>query len=310
MKNKIMISLAAIMLSLGVSAQTMNDIPLRVVIPDGAEMPYSSGDYVYNKLMSIVANNGVGIDDGASQFFITAKPVVETSDIVGSAPTMFATTMNMYLYIADIFDGKLLLSTQMNIKGAGKSAEKAYLDAVKRLNIKTPGVAQFLKDGRVKIIDYYTSQGATIIAQAMAEAQMNNYERALFSLASIPSVCKAYYGEAQQKMLAVYKQYLDYMGQKYLNEARVVWAATQNRAGAEKAGALLVQIEPDAACRPEAEKLLAQISDRIGQEWTLELRKYSDSVELEKQRIEAARAVGVAYGTHQQPSTTNLGWMR
>ena len=66
---------------------------------------------------------------------------------------------------------------------------------------------------------------------------------------------------------------------------------------------ILNQIEPTAKCYPQAEELVAEISKRIGEEWELEKHLVYSAVELEKMRIEAAREVGVAYGTHQQPTS-------
>ena len=37
--------------------------------------------------------------------------------------------------------------------------------------------------------------------------------------------------------------------------------------------------------------------------------KYKDEAGLKKQRIEAARAIGVAFGNGQQPVTTNITWL-
>ena len=43
----------------------------------------------------------------------------------------------------------------------------------------------------------------------------------------------------------------------------------------------------------------------------LEMRdKYHDQIQLEKDRISAARAVGVAFGNGQKPTTTNVMWLK
>ena len=45
-------------------------------------------------------------------------------------------------------------------------------------------------------------------------------------------------------------------------------------------------------------------------DWDFENReKYKDEAGLKKQRIEAARAIGVAFGNGQQPVTTNITWL-
>ena len=46
-------------------------------------------------------------------------------------------------------------------------------------------------------------------------------------------------------------------------------------------------------------------------DWEFEIRqKYNDAVDIEKSKIEAARAVGVAYGNGQKEKTTNLMWLK
>ena len=45
-------------------------------------------------------------------------------------------------------------------------------------------------------------------------------------------------------------------------------------------------------------------------DWKFEMKKWQDGVDLESQRIEASRAVGVAYGNGQKPTTLVMPWMR
>ncbi len=53
------------------------------------------------------------------------------------------------------------------------------------------------------------------------------------------------------------------------------------------------------------------IKKQVRSDIDFEMReKYHDAVDMEKQRIAAAKAVGVAYGNGQQPTTTNLMWLR
>lgn len=53
-----------------------------------------------------------------------------------------------------------------------------------------------------------------------------------------------------------------------------------------------------------------QIKQKVTSDWDFENReKYKDEAGLKKQRIEAARAIGVAFGNGQQPVTTNITWL-
>lgn len=53
-----------------------------------------------------------------------------------------------------------------------------------------------------------------------------------------------------------------------------------------------------------------EIKQKVTSDWDFENReKYKDEAGLKKQRIEAARAIGVAFGNGQQPVTTNITWL-
>ena len=53
-----------------------------------------------------------------------------------------------------------------------------------------------------------------------------------------------------------------------------------------------------------------EIRDKVLADWQFEMKKWQDGIDLESQRIEAMRQIGVAYGNGQQPTTYGLGWLR
>ena len=74
---------------------------------------------------------------------------------------------------------------------------------------------------------------------------------------------------------------------------------------------MLALIDPDAACYGEAGKLMKEVKARVRSDIDFEMReKYHDQIKLEKDRISAVRAIGVAFGNGQKPTTTNLMWLR
>ena len=92
--------------------------------------------------------------------------------------------------------------------------------------------------------------------------------------------------------------------------ARSEWAKSPDAEGASKALDWLVFIEPGSSCEGEAKALYNEIKQKVTSDWNFENReKYKDEVGLKKQRIEAARAIGVAFGNGQQPVTTNITWL-
>ena len=72
-----------------------------------------------------------------------------------------------------------------------------------------------------------------------------------------------------------------------------------------------VAIIENGSWAPMAGKLMKEVKSQVRSDIDFEMReKYHDQIKLEKDRIAAARAVGVAFGNGQKPTTTNLMWLR
>lgn len=304
MKKRLIILILISVACLSSRAQN-TDIPLRVVLADEAAIPEPAARYLRDRLLFLTCGSATAVDEGgASQFFLTAKARVDSRDVVGSVPTVYSLDLSVTLYLADWVNDRLYSRIALQAKGIGQSEAKAWIDAIKRLKIDEPRIAAFLTEGRSKIIHYYDSEGETILQNARMLASQRQYEKALFLLAAIPSACEELHARAQGALVEIFKQFVDYAGQRDLTRARTIWAATQSRDGALEAAALLAGIDPDAACYPAAEQLAQQIEKQVGR--ICEMKVYDDAVDLKKQRIDAARQVGIAFGNNQQPHTTNL----
>lgn len=294
----------ALTLCISASAQKMYDTPVRVVVSDETLVAASSDKYLYDRLQYVLAGSGMGAENAAARFYVYPVLSERSNVLVGSVPAMYAVELDMTLYLADLMTGKVYAAYPAALKGAGRSVELAYRSAFKGLD--KDGLSDFMGQAHREIINYFTSEGTRILKSADTYASMKDYPQALFLLASIPSSCDGIYQKAQDKMVKIYGEYIEYEGKRLLSEAKNVWAASQDRDGAVAAMALINEIAPEASCNAEAEKFVAQVSKRIGEEWEVEKKIILSGPELEKQRIEAAKQVGVAYGNNQKPTTLVL----
>ncbi|MCQ2341868.1 MAG: hypothetical protein MJZ75_00030 [Paludibacteraceae bacterium] len=285
-------------------------MPLTVAVEDLTEpFPETAKVQVANKLNQLLAQNGIASLDNNGQFVLTVFMVPQDKDVLPGPPMQIIESMDATFYVADVAQKIVLSTASQTIKGVGRSETRAYMDALKHLNTNSPAMAKFIQDGKNKIIAYYDSEAPRIIKEAMALSEMHEYERALSMVMVIPSQCK-HYDEAIKSGLAIFHAYQDYQCVQNLQKARMAWAAEQNATGAHKAGVYLAEIYPDAACYGEAMDVYKEIKAKVLDDWKFEMKKYQDSVDLEKQRIDAARQVGIAYGNHQQPVSTNIGFLR
>lgn len=307
--RKINLFIVGLLCSMSLCAQ-LEYLPLSVSVEDLLEpFPTTAKAQVVNKLNKLLTQQGIASLDNNSQFVITVFMVPQDKDVLPGPPMQIVETMEANLYIADVAQQTVLAATSQTVKGVGISETRAYMDAIKHLNISSPAMAEFVKTGKEKVIAYYDSETPRLIKLARTLSETHEYERALSLVMVVPAQCK-YYDEALQAGLDIFHAYQDYACQQNLQQARMAWAAEQNAEGAKKAGEYLAQIYPDAACYGEAMDVYKEVKAKVLDDWKFEMKQYQDGVDLEKQRIDAARQIGVAYGQHQQPITTNYGFLR
>ncbi len=259
-----------------------------------------------NKLNQIVSENGLSVSVYNSRFIITPNVIVNTKDLTPTSPPMTALSLGVTLYIGDGIDGIKYISESIDVKGAGINEQKAYLDAINKINPKDERLKKMVEKAKTRIIEYYNTRCDFIIQEAKAlEAQLK-YEEALAKLNAVPDVCVACYKKCLDASGPIYLKYIERDCKKKLNEASNVWAANQSEEGAEQAAAILATIDPNAACskdiKPLTTKIAARIKEVNNRDWEFKM--------LEKDRIKAMRDVGVAYGEGQPQSISYVvrGW--
>lgn len=308
--KKCTILFACLLAATTLFAQNTEYLPISVVVEEQVEpFPATAQVQLQNKLTQLLTRNGIASMDYLGQFFLTAFVVPQTKDVVSSAPMKISETMDMTLYIADYTNKVVFATTSLTLRGIGDTETKCYMNALKSMPVNSPAIEAFVRQGKEKIIAYYDHEAANIIKKAQFLASTKQYEEALSMVVTIPAQCNKY-DEALKVGLNIYQQYLDNQCVVNIAAARQAWAAEQNTTGAQKAGEYLAQILPDAGCYDEAMALYKEIKGKVLDDWKFEMKQYQDGVDLEKQRINAMREVGVAYGRGQQPTTTNIGFLR
>lgn len=312
--KKIFLMVAGIFFANALFAQVGNGgdswlVPIAVVAASQSDIPQTVNTYIEDKLHQIVSDNGLGSSDYQGRFIITASIVSVSKDIVPGPPKQVVENLDITFYIVDNVEHKVFSSVTVPAKVVEASDEKALIKAIRTLNINNPNINAFVKVGRDKIVAYYSSRADQIIRTAKSLAKQRKFDEAFYELAAIPEECGEAYTRALETAETIYLEYVNYLCDVNLAKARAAWTAEQNANGATVAGEYLSQIYPDAKCYGEAQKLFNQIKDKVLDDWKFEIRKYEDGISLKKQHIQAWRAVGVAYGSHQQPVDYNINWL-
>lgn len=311
MKTRKILAIAAMMLAATGAAAQECVMPVAVQLDeDFSNVPAAASKALYQSLTRIATQNGLATDSPSTPFVLTVHcDVLDKSNLPGP-PIQTVYNLGMTLYMADTYTKKKFATEYITIDGVGTGETKSYINAFSRISAGRGEIVRLIETGKKKMLSYYDTQYPNIIREAKRLASLRNYEEALAMVLSIP-VCSKGGDEATKYGLELYTQNLDRMSLFLLNSAKALWAAGQDQQTAYDVCAMLAQVDPDASCYGEAASLMKEVKAQVRSDIDLEMRqKYNDQIKLESDRIAAARAVGVAYGNGQQPTTTNLMWLK
>lgn len=301
--------MAALMSATMLAAET-EYLPISVCAVDNQEgFPGGAKALIENKLTQLLTRNGIAGLNYLGQFVLTVTTTPLDKDVIPGPPVKIAEKMELNLYIVDAQAQTIFSSTSVTVRGLGETETKCYLNAISHMPMQSPQLAKFIDEGKKKIIEYYDHEGEQLIKKAQFLAQQKKYDEALYWVSLIPQQSK-HYDAALAAGQDIYQKYLNNECNINLAYARQAWAADQNSSGAYAAGEYLANILPDAGCYDEAMELYREIKGKVLDDWKFEMKKYQDGVDLESQRIDAMRQVGVAYGNHQPTQTTNIEFLR
>ena len=308
MRKIFSIFVAALMSASMLAAETQY-LPISVYATDDSEsFPKGAKAMMENKLTQLLTRNGIAGLDYLSQFVLTVTTTPLDKDVIPGPPVKISEKMEMNLYIVDAYAKIILSATNFTVRGLGETENRCYVNAISNMPLEKPQIAKFIQDGKNKIIDYYDHEGEQLIKKARYLSAQKQYEEALYWVSLIPQQSK-HYDKALQAGLDIYQAYVDNLCNINLAAARQAWAANQNAVGATLAGDYLANILPDAKCYGEAMELYKEIKGKVLDDWKFEMKIYQDGVDLEKQRIDAARQVGIAYGNHQPQKETYIEFL-
>jgi hypothetical protein len=266
-----------------------------------------------NKLTQIASQNGMGGGAYNPRFIITANIVVLSKEMTPTVPPMHAYTLEVNLYIGDGIAGILFSNYSTTLKGVGNNETKAYLNAINNIKSRDPRYQNFIDNAKRKIIEYYNANCDLIITQAQGLETLHEYNAAISTLFTVPSVCKECYERCINLLGPIYKKKIDRDCEMQLAEATNAWNAGQDFNAAQRAIGFLSGIDPAASCYSRAAALSEKIAKRMKEldqrGWNFLMKQQQDAVDIQKLAIRAARDIGVAYGNNQPRVIYNIrGW--
>jgi hypothetical protein len=288
----------AIVFAMQIHAQKqikLNDfgrIILNTYLPENTEIPTGAKKALETKLSQIATNNGMGGSAANSRFIITAVLNIGTKDVVAGPPQMIAQNIDITFFVGDAFTNTIFSNTIVSVKGVGTNKNKAFINAIKNIKPKNNEIISFLEKGKKKIIDYYITQCDFIIKDAQTLVKQEKYDEAIYKLSLVPEVCKECYFKCLDTLAGIYQQKIDADCKIKFNKAKVTWSAAQNPTGAEKAGDILITINPMANCQKAITTFIKSIDAKLKADekarWQFKMKQYADKIAMQKEQVRIA----------------------
>ena len=317
MKKIISVSIFTLLSIISYTQVQLNDfgrVILNSHLSEKLELTSEVKNTLLTKLDQITSSNGMGGSQINPRFIITANVTIGSKDIIAGPPQMLAQNLELTLFIGDAITNIIFSNITLSLKGVGTNENKAFIDAFKNINPKNKEVVAFLEEGKTKIIHYYSTNCDFILKDAQALTKQEKYDEAIYKLSLVPDVCKEFYFKCLDTLSAIYQKKIDADCKIKLNQAKSIWLADQSQKGAEKAGDILTTIKPMASCQVDIQSFIKSIDAKLKVDekasWEYKMKKYKDSVELEKTRVNSYREVAIEFARNQPRTVTynNIYW--
>lgn len=308
--NRFLSILSFLVCAYSLSATDCNIHLMTIPMEQGESVPADVNDMLITRLTTAITADGVTASPDADRFFVTGKITHLYKEILPGPPINHIMHSTLTLYIGDNILRKVYASATFELRGAGTSESRAFVNAFQLLNHQNDKLRRFINQGTQKILSYYNDEYPSILAQARRAGSLQQYEEALWIATSIPECCNGY-DEAERFIISTYDKYIDHAGRILISKARAVWATSPDSNGAQKAYEYLSRIDPDATCYTEATALHNEIKKTVKEIYDFETKeKYQNHIDIKRRKIDAAKAIGVAFGNGQKETTTNLIWLK
>lgn len=277
-----------------VVADDTSRLTINICQPDYAIIPDSAKQLLESKMQQILTMNGV-IDNSKynRRFVMTSKVNVLSKDIISGMPQKVSQKLEVIFMIGDVLENKVYNSVSLNVVGVDLTEQKSFIKAINTIRPNNPALTEFIVNSKTRIIDFYKENAGIIIEKAEAKVRQGKMREALYDLAQVPDVCWNEYLLCQKKMTVIYKQIIDFDGERFFQQAKVAWSKSPNKSGAKEVTSLLSKIDANASCQPKINDFLAEIESKLvadeKREWEFMLQKYNDRKAQEERDFEFKR---------------------
>lgn len=278
------------------------NISINALVVD-EKIPDEAARQLETKLQTALTANGYADNGYTERFVLTAKVDITQKDVTPTTPARISEKMDITLMVGDVVENKVYASVTFQSAGIGTNENKAFINAFRMIKGDNPKIQQMLADAKTKIIDYYTNNCPEIMQKAKGMVAKQAYDEAIFMLTSVPNIYHDCFIQCQQQAGQIYQQKIDAEAISLLEKAKAAWAANQNEQGANEVVDVISKINPKSANYAQVISLRNTVSAKLQadakREWDFKMKQYRDNQAYQRSLVDAAKAIGVAWGRNQ-----------
>lgn len=284
-------------------------IGMAPTISEGDAVPQRVCQQLQSKLKMALSRVGVAAADYDCQFFIAGRFDHAYSQEAGGVGGRVLVKTNLQLAICDGKGQKVYATASFPLKGVGGTDEQALIRALGSLNANNPEFANFVEEGKAKIVAYFSANYPTYLTKAQNALKARNYDEALYWATAIPECCDGY-AKASALVQNIMKDRTNYEGDRLLAQAEGAWAANPTAEGAAEAYSYISQMDPSSTAYARAKALGNKMTTSVKADYDFQTKeKYRTEVALEQRRIKAARDAAVAWAQNQPKTIVRNNWI-
>ncbi|MAO52786.1 MAG: hypothetical protein CML16_18195 [Pusillimonas sp.] len=278
------------------TGEAPNTISLSLVLPDNSEM-LSQTDIrkLESKIQHLVNNYGVSGEGYTNNFVIyPTYEIYEHSEVEGMKD-IHVIEAEFNLFVKEINSGKIFGSYNESIKGDGYSKAKAITKSISKISTGNREINAFMDEVKNNIIKFYTLNCPRILDDADTAIKMQQYQKAIGLLYSIPKEVSGCYKNIQEKQIRAYNGYINNECTSNITQVK----ASLAKKDYNTALSILSNINPQSNCYNEAVTLISSVENKIDAAEKERLKeakeRRQENQNMERDRLKTLADIAKAY---------------
>ena len=194
-------------LTLLVRAQDDSCIVLMVApMEQSGNIPQSVDNQLQTRLMNAVTTAGMVTGKDFGRFFVSGRFSHSYTEIVPGPPVQTIVHTALTLYIGDAKNKEVYASESFDLRGVGRSEERALLNALGQIKASNQAFISFVNRGKDRIIAYFDENYSQYLDSAKYALHQGDKDKALYFATIIPTGSKGH-AEAQKVVEKICKKY-------------------------------------------------------------------------------------------------------